>query len=86
MRLLQLRYFMETGDSLPVKCPKTDPMGLLSAYREASLTEAEVCRLYRKSAENPGCPDELFLAIAEDEERHSRLMAEAVARLFKVRE
>ena len=85
LRQLQLQYFMLTGDSMPLAQPKQSPMGLLSACREASLAEAEACRMFRRGAEDWAHTRELFLAIAEDEERHSQLMAEAVARLFKGR-
>ena len=86
MAALQMEYFMETGDSyMPASSPGPRG-GMISSFRESSLTEADTCMAYREAAEEcTGALKQLYIDIAADEERHSAQLRELVRRMFRQR-
>ena len=84
LKELQLEYFMRTGDSfLPEVLIPPETGAVLTALREAFLTENETARDYAGASSGRGGElGALYSAIAADEAMHARRLREIVGRCF----
>ena len=84
LKMMQLEYFMRTGDSfvpaVPIPAEKT---GVLAALREGFLAENETAAAYTAAGESrDGELGEIYAEIAADERRHAGQLREIIARSF----
>ncbi|MGI6028566.1 MAG: hypothetical protein ACOX81_04060 [Candidatus Heteroscillospira sp.] len=84
LRLLQLEYFMRTGDSfLPPATVPAARAGVLQTIREAVLTETEAAAAYTAAGKARGGDlGTMYMSFAGDETEHAAMLREMLGRCF----